>query len=206
MSEKDEALQKVDSIKSILEDTKFFPYNYNALISWGIISIILVIIFPELLKNNLSYGIGFLVFMLAIGFFIEGFLIKKENINYDIKKCTTKQRFIFRTYLLSSLFGVALSALLAKYGLFLPIYMLWIFICGMGNFVSGYTINQKLFTNAGICSMLLAIILLIVSLFVVDLSNLDSMFARISQIIAAFSLGVIPIYIALTMKKETKLV
>ena len=44
MSEKDEALKHLSEIKSALIDKdSFFPYNYNALIVWGVIGMILTI-------------------------------------------------------------------------------------------------------------------------------------------------------------------
>ncbi len=206
MSEKDEAIEHLNGIKSVLDDKHFFPYNYNALISWGLISIILTIIFPEVLKNSLLYGMIFLIFMLSLGFIIEGFLIKKENTNYDITDCTRKQKFIFHIYLLTSLFGVVTTLLLASYGLFIPIYVLWIFICGFGNFVVGYTINVKLFKKIGFLSIALSIILMGFCTVVSDLSSLESLFARVTQLFAILSLGFAPIYIAKVMKKELKVV
>ncbi len=206
MSEKDEVLQRLHDIKSTLDDQKFFPYNYNALIVWGVISIVLALFLLESLKNDLLYGTLFLVIMVMIGFYIEGFLIKKENTSYDIEDCTKKQKFIFQSYLLTSFFGIVVSALLAKYGLLVPIYMLWIFICGLGNFVVGYTINQKLFSQTGRISMILAICLMVLSIFITDLGSLDSVFARVTQVAAVFSLGLVPIYHAVVIKKEMKLV
>ncbi len=206
MSEKDEAIRYLDGIRSVLEDRHFFPYNYNALISWGIISIILTIVFPEILKNSLLYGMVFLVFMLSLGFIIEGFLIKKENINYDITDCTKKQKFIFYIYILASLFGVTLTLLLAKYQLFIPIYILWIFICGFGNFVVGYTINVQLFKKVGFLSVAFSIVLMGICIVVDDLSTLESVFARVVQLFTILFLGLVPIYIANIMKKEAKVV
>ncbi len=206
MSEKDEVLQRLQEIKSTLDDQKFFPYNYNALIVWGIISIVLSLFLLESLKRDLFYGTTFLVIMVVLGFFIEGFLIKRENTSYEIDDCTKKQKFIFWSYLLTSSFGIVVSILLAKHGLLSPIYMLWIFICGLGNFVVGYVINQKLFSVAGYVSMILAIGLMLLSLFVADLGSLDSLFARVAQVAAVFSLGVIPIYLASVIKKEAKFV
>ena len=206
MSEKDEALQHLHDIKSTLDDHKFFPYNYNALIVWGVISIVLSLFLLEFLKNDLLYGSLFLTILIAVGFFIEGFLIKKENHNYDIADCTKRQKFIFHSYLLTSLFGIAMSVLLAKYQLLIPIYMLWIFICGFGNFVVGYTINRKPFMTTGYISIAMAVVLLIASAFVFDLSSLDSVFGRVVQVVAIISLGMIPIYHAFIIKKEMKLV
>ncbi len=206
MSEKDKALQHLDGIKSALDDQKFFPYNYNALISWGVISIVLSLFLPILLKNTLLYGSFFLIILVGVGFFVEGFLIKKENINYDIDDCTKRQRFIFHIYLFTSLFGISMSILLAKLQLLIPIFMLWIFICGLGNIVAGYTINKKLFSYTGYFVVSLAILLIFASVFVSDLSSIDSMFFRLTQLATIISIGVVPIFLAVVIKKESKVV
>ncbi|MCF6330891.1 MAG: hypothetical protein L3I99_05020 [Sulfurimonas sp.] len=206
MSEKDEALQRLDDIKSTLADHKFFPYNYNALIVWGIISIVLSLFLLEIFQNNLLYGTLFLITMLIVGFFTEGFLMKKENINYDITECTKKQKFIFRCYLLTSLFGITMSVLLVSHNLLIPIYMLWIFICGIGNFVVGFIINRGEFIKAGYGSIVLSIILMGIASFVPDLGSLDTVFERVVQSATIFSLGVIPIYLGVMIKKQMKLV
>ena len=206
MSEKDEALQHLDGISSVLDDQKFFPYNYNALISWGVISVALSLFLPMLLKNTLLYGSLFLILLVGVGFFIEGFLIKKENINYDIDNCTKRQKFIFRIYLFTSLFGIAMSILLAKFQLLIPIFMLWMFICGLGNIVVGYTINKKLFSYTGFFVVSLAILLVFASVFVLDLSSIDSMFFRLTQLATIISIGVVPIFLAIVIKKEARVV
>lgn len=202
MSEKDEALQHLNGIKSILDDKKFFPYNYNALISWGVISIVLSLFLPMLLKNSLVYGSFFLILLVGAGFFVEGFLIKKENINYDIDDCTRRQKFIFRIYFFTSLFGITMSILLAKYQLLIPIFMLWMFICGLGNVVVGHTINKKLFSIAGYFSISLAVLLIFISIFISDLGSVESWFFRISQLATIISIGIVPIYLASVIKKQ----
>ncbi len=202
MSEKDEALQHLEGIKSVLDDKKFFPYNYNALISWGVISIILSLFLPFLLKSSLVYGSFFLILLVGAGFFVEGFLIKKENISYDIDDCTRRQKFIFRIYLVTSLFGIAMSILLAKHQLLIPVFMLWIFICGLGNVVVGHTINKRLFLTAGYFSISLAILLIFISVFISDLGSVASWFFRASQLATIISIGVVPIYLASVIKKE----
>ncbi len=206
MSEKDEALQHLDGITSILDDKKFFPYNYNALISWGVISIILSLLLPIFLKNDLLYGSLFLILLVGVGFFIEGFLIKKENINYDIDDCTRRQKFIFRIYLFTSLFGIAMSILLAKYQLLIPVFMLWIFICGLGNIVVGYTVNKKIFSTVGYFVVTLAILLIFASVLVLDLSSIESGFFRLTQLATIVSIGIVPIFLAVYIKKEGKVV
>ncbi len=202
MSEKDEALQHLDGITSILDDKKFFPYNYNALISWGIISIVLSLFLPSLLKSSIVYGSFFLILLVGIGFFVEGFLIKKENVSYDIDDCTRRQKFIFRIYLFASLFGIAMSILLAKHQLLIPIFMLWMFVCGLGDIVVGYTINKKLFSIAGYFTVSLSVLLIFISVFISDLGSVESLFFRLTQLATIISIGVVPIYLAYVIKKQ----
>ncbi|GEM_PF-1708046 len=203
---RDEVLGHLSDIKSVLDDKRFFPYDYNALIVWGIVSILLSIFLLPILKSSLMLGMVFLFAMLILAFAIEGLLIKKENVSYDIERCTDKQKFIASCYMLASLFGVVMTLLLAKHELLVPIYMIWIFICGLGNFIVGYTINMSLFTKSGYVSITISVILLAISFGIDDLYNIESIFARVAQFMTILLLGVVPIWQALIIKKECSVV
>jgi len=57
MSEKDKALQHLSEIKSVLVDQdSFFPYNYNTLVMWGVIGMLMTLFMGVLLKSSLLYG------------------------------------------------------------------------------------------------------------------------------------------------------
>ncbi len=200
---KEEAMAHLDAIKLALVDKDvFFPYNYNALIVWGVIATIMTFVMPSLMKTSVLKGTLFSLFMMGIGFAIEAFLTKKVNEDYDIESCTRKQKFIVSTYTLLTIFAVVMSAFLAKYDLIIPLFMLWIFLCGFGDFIVGYVLNIRLFTFAGYLSTGTAIVLLVISLFMNDLGSLDSSFFYFAQAATVALLGVVPILIALKLKKE----
>ena len=200
---KKEALAHLDAIKLALVDKdSFFPYNYNALIVWGVIATIMTFAMPPLMKASVLQGTLFSLFLMGVGFAIEAFLTKKVNENYDIDNCTRKQRFIVSTFTLVTIFAIVMSALLAKYDLIVPLFMLWMFLCGFGHFVVGYVLNIRLFTFAGYLSTGTAILLLAISLFIKDLGSLDSGFFYFAQGVTAALLGVIPVLMAFKLKKE----
>lgn len=203
MSEKDEVLQHLSEIKSVLVDKDtFFPYNYNALIVWGVIGMVMTLFMGVLLKYSLLYGAIFSFVVMSAGFMIEGFLVKQVNQAYDIEDCTKRQKFISIMFSMLTFFAIALSVLLAKYELIIPAYAVWIFLIGLGNFALGFVLNIKLFTFASYLKMSMAILIMIATLFIGDLGNLDSTFFFFVQGIAFALLGVLPIMIARKLKGE----
>ena len=202
MSEKNEALEHLKAIKSVLIDKdSFFPYNYNALIVWGVIGTVMTFVMPTLIKSSLLYGTLFSLVMMTLGFMVEGFLIKKVNADYDIESCTNKQKFISKTYTFLTLFAVVLSALLAKYDLIIPLFALWLFLCGMGDFAVGYVLNIRIFSLVSYLSIGTSILLLIGALFATDLSNLSSTYFYISEALSFLLLGIAPMIIGKKLKE-----
>ncbi len=202
MSEKEEALQHLHAIKSALIDKdSFFPYNYNALIVWGVIASVMTFVMPPLMKASVVQGTLFSVLLMGIGFVIEAFLTKKVNDDYDIESCTKKQRFISVTFAILTLFAVTMSALLAKYDLIIPLFMLWMFLCGFGHFVVGYVLNIRLFSLTGYLSIFSAIVLLSFAFFVEDLGSLSSGFYYLCQGASFAILGVVPVLMAFRLKR-----
>ena len=200
---KKEALAHLDAIKSTLIDKDiFFPYNYNAMIVWGVIATVMTFVMPPLMKASVLQGTLFSVFMMGAGFAIEAFLTKKVNENYDIDNCTGKQKFIASTFTILSIFAIAMSAFLAKYDLIVPLFMLWMFLCGFGHFVVGYVLNIRLFTFAGYLSMGAGIVLLAVGFFMNSPGSLDSAFFYFSQGVSFAVLGVVPILMAFKLKEK----
>jgi len=201
--QKEKVLAHLHEIKSVLIDKdSFFPYNYNALIVWGVIATIMTFVMPPLMKSSVLQGTLFSLFIMGAGFVIEAFLTKKVNENYDIDNCTRKQRFIASTFTILTIFAITMSAFLAKYDLIVPLFMLWMFLCGFGHFVVGYVLNIRLFTLAGYLSMAAGIVLLAVGFFMNDPSSLDSGFFYFAQGVSFAVLGVVPILIAMKLKKE----
>ncbi len=203
MSEKDEALQHLSEIKSALVDKdSFFPYNYNALVVWGVIGMIMTMVMPGLLKSSVLQGTIFSFVLMSIGFIIEGFLTKRVNKDYDIESCTKKQHFIATIYTIMTFFAIALSALLAKYNLIIPVFAIWMFVCGVGDFAVGFVLNIKLFTYASYIMIGMSLLILTFSYFMGDLGDLGSGFFYFAQGMTFATLGLLPIMIARKLQKE----
>ncbi len=204
MSEKEEALQHLSEIKSALVDKdSFFPYNYNALVVWGVIGMVMPIVMPGLLKSSVLQGTIFSILLMSVGFVVEGFLTKRVNKDYDIESCTKKQHFIAMTYTIMTLFAIALSALLAKYHLIIPVFAIWMFVCGVGDFAVGFVLNIKLFTHASYIMIGMSLLILILAYFIEDLGDLESAFFFFAQGMTFATLGVLPIMIARKLQKES---
>ena len=204
MNEKEEVLQHLSDIKSVLVDKdEFFPYNYNALIVWGVIGMIMSLFMGVIFKDSLLYGAIFSFVIMTAGFMIEGFLVKKVNEAYDIEDCTKRQKFISIMFIMLAFFSIVLSVLLAKYNLIILAYSVWIFLIGMGSFALGFILNIKIFTLASYLKISAAILIMVATLFVGDLGSLDSMFFFFVQGATFVLLGVHPILIARKLKKET---
>jgi len=203
MSEKDEALQHLSEIKSVLVDKDaFFPYNYNALIVWGVIGMIMTLFMGMLLKSSILTGTVFSLVMMSVGFVIEGFLVKQVNQKYDIDDCTKRQRFISTMFTMLTIFSIALSALLAKYDLIVLAYLVWLFACAIGYFSIGFVLNLSIFTKSAYLKIAVSVLLLISSYFVTDLGSLNSPFFYLVQSVTFVLLGILPIMIGRKLKEE----
>ncbi len=203
MSEKDEALQHLSAIKSALVDKDtFFPYNYNAFIVWGVIGMIMTLFMGMILKNSILAGALFSLVMMSIGFVVEGKLTKMTNSDYDIESCTKKQRFIAGMFTFLTLFATLFCALLAKYDLIIPAYIVWIFVIGIGDFAVGFVLNQSIFTKTAFLDIFAAMALSVGAFFMNDLGNIDSPFFYFIQAVTFFLLGIMPILVALKMKRK----
>ena len=202
MSEKEEALEHLSAIKSALVDKdSFFPYNYNALIVWGVIGMIMTLFIGGIYKESVLYGTVFSIILMSVGFVIEGFLTKKINADYDIDDCTKRQKFIAILLTGLTFFSIAMSALLAKYDLIVPIYILWIFLMGVGHYSIGFVLNIKLFTLSSYMKMVVSILLIIAVYFMDDLGDVNTTFFYFVQGISFAFLGVVPIMIGRKLKK-----
>ena len=203
MADKERVLQHLHEIKSVLVDKDtFFPYNYNALIIWGVIGTIMTFVMPALMKSSVMQGTIFSLVFMSIGFVVEGFLTKRVNEDYDIVSSTKKQRFITGTFVILTLFAILISALLAKYDLIIPLFMLWMFLCGFGYYVVGYLLNIRLFTLLGYLSMAPSMVLFIISYFADGLGSTDSLFFYFAQGVSFAVLGLLPIWRGKRLKEE----
>ncbi len=201
MSEKEEALAHLSEIKSVLVDKgSFFPYNYTAIMIWGVIGMVLTLSMVPLLQESVLYGTLFSLSLFAIGFVVEGFLTKKVNEDYDIEDCTHRQRFIMMMFLGVTLFGVVMTALLAKHQLYYPIYAIWVFLCGLAHYSVGFVLNMTIFKRSSFLEVGCALLMLGLMVFLDDLSILQSGWHYLFQGISFLLLGVMPIMIGRKLK------
>lgn len=197
MESKTEVLKQLEDIHSSLVDSeKFMPYNFNAIIMWGVISILLFLFASYMFEQSMYLGIAFLIIMLSGGGIVEYFLTKKENIKYDIQNFTKIQKFIETVFTFNVIFGILISIILVQNELVSYIYLIWVFLIGVAGYIVGFTINSKIFLNHGKVSAILSLVLFAFSL-IFDLTLLNQAFAIIS-------LGFGYIYLGIKLKKESK--
>ncbi len=202
MSQKDEVLHQIKEIKSHLVDKEtFFPYNYNACHVWAIIAVVLTLVMLPAYEHSIGVGTGVMSLLILVGFVIEGMLIKRENASYDIDDCTKKQEFIMKNFLMISLFLILLSTTLATYGLYVVIYILWLFFISLGHFSVGFVLNIKDFTQMAQFNMSMAFMLLMVGGYF-NLLDEPSWFIHLTQAVVIFGLGVLPSLIAIRQQKR----
>jgi len=202
--EKKEALRQIHDIKNHLVDKQtFFPYNYRATYVWAVIALILTLIMIPIYEKSILLGTGFAVFFIAIGFVTEGFLTKRENKNYDIEDCTHRQQFIVKTFLMLTSFGIVLSMILASYSLYIPVLILWLFLCSVGYFSVGFILNIERFSQMAQFNIFASVLLLGIGHFTQVLKGTNN-YLIVVQIFMVLGLTFMPSVIAWHQIKEEK--
>ncbi|MEN8304502.1 MAG: hypothetical protein ABFQ64_10575 [Campylobacterota bacterium] len=203
MSEKEEVLQQISDIKNHLVDKQpFFPYNYNAIFVWSAIALFLTLFMVPMYEKGVIFGSIVVTVLMTLGFISEGVMTKKVNRSYDIEECTLRQRFIMRNFMMISFFLIVLSATLATYKLYIPIYLTWLFLISLGYFAVGFVLNIKWFTYISQFNIYLAITLLAFGWQREHLVGSDSICFRLVQAAVIFGLSIVPAIIAWKQKKE----
>ncbi len=203
MSEKEEVLRQISEIKNHLIDKQsFFPYDYNACYIWSIIALVLTLTMPLVYGHGVLIGSIAVALLLGFGFVVEGLMIKKVNQNYDIDEYTSKQEFLSKTFIMITFFLIALSAILAIYELFIPIYLSWLALISFGYYLIGFIINVKNFRLMGEFNIFLATLLLFIAFLTNQLEGVESIFFRVIQGVLILGLTIFPTIIAWQQKKE----
>lgn len=203
MSEKEEVLRQISDIKSHLIDKKsFVPYNYNACYVWSGIALVLSLFMPYAYTQGVMVGSGLVFVLIAIGFTIEGMMTKKVNLSYDIEECTKRQAFIVQILMMITFFLITISAVLATYQLFVPIYLSWLAMISLGYYIIGYITNVKPFKQVGQFNFYLAVVLLVIAIFTGNLEGAESLFFRITQFAAILGLTILPAIVTWKIKKQ----
>lgn len=203
MSEKDEILEHISAIKNHLVDKQaFFPYNYNATYAWSLLAIILTFIMVPAYEKGIAYGTIIIFILITIGFISEGKMTMKVNKSYDIEDCTIRQRFIMKNFMMLSLFLIVLSATLAKYELYIPIYLSWLFLISIGYFAVAYVLNIRRFSKMAQFNVFLSVILLGIGGYDGHLVGTESNCFVFVQGAVILGLAILPSLIAWHQKKE----
>ena len=202
--EKAQALQQINDIKNHLVDKQtFFPYNYRATYVWAVITVILTFIIIPMYEASVLQGTVVTFVFITIGFVTEGIMTKKVNQSYDIEDCTHRQQFIMKNFLMLSIFGIVLSMILAEAGLYIPIFLLWLFLCSVGYFSIGFVLNIKKFSQVARFNIFSSTLLLVIGYFNHTLDGKSS-YLIVVQIFVVLGLAIMPSIVAWQQIKEGK--
>ena len=203
--EKAEALKQIKQIKSHLVDKQtFFPYNYHATYVWAAIASILTFVMIPMYEASILQGTVVSFVLIGIGFATEGFLTKKVNKSYDIEDCTLRQQFIMKSFLMIALFSMAISAILASYQLYVPMFLVWLFMVSLGYFSVGFVLNIERFTQMASFNMVAAIVLLTIGFINRTIEGTADVYLVVVQLFLVLGLSVMPTIIAWQQIKEGK--
>ena len=204
LEEKEEVLRQINDIKNHLVDKQaFFPYNYKATYVWALVALILTFIMIPLYESSVFLGTAVTFVFIAAGFVTEGIMTQKVNRSYDIEECTLRQRFIMKNFLMLSLFGIVLSMVLAEAGLYIVVFLIWLFLCSVGYFAIGFVLNIKKFSQMAGFNILSSVLLLAIGYFNHTLDGKSS-YLVVVQIFVVLGLVVMPSIVAWQQIREGK--
>jgi magnesium-transporting ATPase (P-type) len=202
MSNKEEVLEQLDQIHgALIDEEKFMPYDYRMLIIWGVISAVLFLTTPTVSDYSLLVMSLYIASIIASGFLLENYLMKKINKKYDLEKFTKKQKFIETICTIAVFFSLLLSVAFFSKGLITYGFLSWMILLSFANYVMGFVMNNKNFIKVGVFGLVAAAIVFILAILIDD--NILS--AYISYI-AALIIGGGLVYLGFMMKKECNLV
>jgi hypothetical protein len=199
---KEEALEHLSAIKNHLIDKQiFFPYNYNATYVWSMIALVLTFVMVPMYEKGIVWGTSVFVVLVAVGFISEGMMTKKVNKSYDIEDCTVRQQFIMKNFMMMSLYLIVMSTVLALYKLYIPIYLMWLFLISLGYYAVGYVLNIRLFSKMAQFNILLSTVLLSMATYNEHLLGTESNCFVLVQGTVILGLVILPAMIAWHQKK-----
>jgi len=204
MSEKEEVLRQISEIKHHLVDKEsFYPYNYNACHVWSFIAVVLTFVMIPSYESSVTFGTAVTTILILIGFIVEGVLTKKVNESYDIDECTRRQEFVLKSFIMISLFAILFSTVLAMMKLYLPIFLLWLFLISLGYFSVGFVLNIKAYERVAMFNIFSSLVLLSYGAYFGLLESRGA-FLSIVQGVVILGLAVLPSLVALQQQKVEK--
>ncbi|RLA67066.1 MAG: hypothetical protein DRQ78_03230 [Epsilonproteobacteria bacterium] len=200
---KEEALRQISEIKSHLVDKQtFFPYNYTAMYVWSVISVLMTFLMIPMYEVSVLQGTFVSFVLISFGFISEGFMTKKANQSYDIEDCTLRQQFIMKNFVMLSLFAIVMSAVLASYKLYVPMFLTWLFLISFGFFAIGFVLNIERFTKIAKFNVFSSILLLGIGYLNHTLVGSTHTYVYVVQIFMVLGLGVMPAMTAWQQKRD----
>lgn len=192
--------EQFELINSIVSDkSNSFPISYNVLISWSILSALMIIFTPII---NINFGILpmviYLFILMGIGLSVDFYYIKKINISRETRT-TPNQKFISKVWIINSIFAIILTSIFVENEQFEYIYGVWLFFIGLSNYVTAHIFNKEL-CNFGIYSIIAAGFLFVSANFIDDKV---SMFI-VGEILALVFLSGSNLIIGLKLRKLNK--
>jgi len=204
-SQKEEALRQISEIKNHLVDKQtFFPYNYKATYVWAAIAILMTFTMVPLYEMSVLHGTVVSFVFITFGFVVEGILTKKVNQSYDIAECTLRQQFIMKNFVMMSFFMIAISAILASYKLYVPMFLTWLFLVSMGYFAVGFVLNIQRFTQMARFNMMASVVLLVIGFINNSIEGTNSTYISVVQVFMVLGLAFMPAIIAWQQLREGK--
>lgn len=183
----------------MMGNKNLIPYDYRALITWGVIASFLFTFSQTLLSYSLVFGIVFITLFIFLGLFIDYRLTKKQNLLMQIKNFTSMQIFIFKIAISIFIFMSIFSILSLKIDEYSFVYTLWIFIISIFSLILSYLIKTKIYELHANVLFLTSIFLLFLSMF------LNSEQLRFfSQILCIIEIGFGYILIGILKNIESK--
>lgn len=202
IKKKEEALAHLSAIRNHLVDKQiFFPYNYNATFVWSIIAIILTLSMVKIYTLGIGIGTAIVFALVSVGFVAEGIMTKKVNKSYDIDDCTVRQRFIMKNFMMISWFLIIMSTMLVQFKLYVPIYLMWLFLISMGYYAIGYVLNIRLFSKMAQFNIMLSLLLLSLAGYKGHLVGYDTDCFVLVQGAVLLGLAILPSMVAWHQKK-----
>ncbi|MBA1419591.1 MAG: hypothetical protein FAF03_01690 [Epsilonproteobacteria bacterium] len=109
-----------------------------------------------------------------------------------------------KNFMMMSWFLIAMSAALASYKLYVPIYLMWMFLISLGYYAIGYVLNIRLFSQMAQFNILLSIVLLALATVKEHLVGSDSDCFTLVQGAVLLGLALLPAVIVWKQIKEGK--
>ena len=165
----------------MMVNNNLIPYDYRALITWGVIASFLFTFAQKLLSFSLFLGIVLIVFSISIGLLIDYKLTKKQNLLAKIHSFTSMQILIFKITISIFIFLTIFSVLSLEINEHSYIYILWLFLIGLFSLILSFLTNTNIYNIHAKILISSSILLLLLSIFLG--SELISLLSQIFCII-----------------------